>query len=106
MKDLIRQAILLAFYDFANPQEERVILFHEALKQAMGKMVIEGPDAMAVKQEITELCNLDFLHPIAGCEGWFKLSKETRLQLTAAEGKLNRSELKNDPRIFGPGALQ
>ena len=106
MQYLIRQALLLAFFDFTNPQELRIILFHDALKQAFGKMTLSGDDSLTVRAEIKALCTAGYLEPVTGFDEWYKLSKETRLQLTAAEGKLNRSELKNDPRIFGPGALQ
>ena len=88
MKYLIRQALLLAFYDFANPQELRIILFHDALKQAFGKMTLSGDDSLTVRTEIQALCTAGYLEPVTGFDEWYKLSRETRLQRHCGSGHL------------------
>lgn len=103
---MIRRAILTAFHSFQNPQEVRVILFHQDLWLAFNRLVIEKDDALTVQQEIDFLAGKGYLEPILGFSGWYKLGRETCLKLDAACGKIERSELKNDPFLFGPEAMR
>lgn len=102
----IRRAILGAFYSYQNPQEIRVILFNQDLCLAFNRLVIEKDNAVTVRQEIDFLAGKGYLEPILGFSGWYKLGRETRLKLDAACGKIERSELKNDPFLFGPEAMR
>ena len=103
---VIRRAILGAFYSYQNPQEIRMILFNQDLCLAFNRLVIEKDNAITVRQEIDFLSEKGYLEPILGFDSWYKLKGEIRLKLDAALGKIERSELRSDPFLFGPEAMR
>jgi len=102
----LRRAILTAFYEYKNPQELKIVLFNEGVCRSLGKLVIKGDDTLDVRNEVSRLAGAGYLEPITGFDEWFKLPADLRLKLDTAAGRIERSDLKNDPFLFGPSALR
>ena len=102
----LRRAILTAFFDFRNPTKIVNIFFDQNVCRAVGKLILREDDTLPVRRETENLRAQGYLVEIAGYEGWSRVADDVRLQLDAADGKIERSELKRDPYLFGPAVMR
>ena len=102
----LRRAILTAFCEFQNPTEIVTIFYNQGVCRALGKLILRGDDTLPVRRETENLRDQGYLVEIAGYEGWYRVADDVRLQLDAADGKLERSALKRDPYLFGPAVMR
>ena len=98
----LRRAILTALFQFQNPVQLSTLLYHQEICAAFGKLVLSGDDTLLIRRELRTLQTAGFIEPITGFPEWFKLNADQRLKMARESGALN----KNDPFLYGPGALQ
>ena len=96
----LRRAILTALFQFQNPVQLSVLLYHQEVCAAFGKLVLSGSDTLLIRRELSELTNAGYVEPIAGFTDWYKLGANLRLNMT--QSGLDRK----DPFLFGPAALR
>ena len=97
----LRRAILTALFQFQNPVQLAVLLYHQDVCSAFGKLVLTGSDTLLIRRELSELTTAGYVEPIAGFPDWYKLGANLRLTMAQQSGALD----KKDPFLFGPGAL-
>lgn len=97
----LRRAILTALFQYRNPVQLAVLLYHQEVCSAFGKLVLSGSDTLLIRRELTELTAAGYVEPIAGFTDWYKLNAALRLNMAQQSGALD----KKDPFLFGPGAL-
>ena len=96
----LRRALLTALFQYQNPVQLGVLLYHQEVCNAFGKLVLSGSDTLLIRRELSELAAAGYIEPIAGFTDWYKLG--ANLRLTMAQSGLDR----NDPFLFGPSALR
>ena len=96
----LRRAILTVLFQFQNPVQLGVLLYHQEICFAFGKLVLSGSDTLLIRRELSELAAAGYVEPIAGFDEWYKLNANLRLNMT--QSGLDRK----DPFLFGPSALR
>ena len=98
----LRRALLTALFQFQNPVPLSALIYHQDVCAACGTLVLSGSDTLRIRRELRELESAGYAFEITGFPEWYKLSDGQRLSMARQSGAID----KNDPFLYGPGALK